>query len=321
MRKKIAWISSAATAGGLLVAGFAVAASPGTGHAPAHAVLAANTASSPAVNLHNCPTLAEGYQGGCVNQLQTELNSIDNAGLPLDGIFGPQTQQAVITFQQQNGVSPADGIVGPLTKAALDNPAPAATTTPRASDSTTSPPSVNLDNCPTLAEGYHGGCVNQLQTELNTDENANLPVDGTFGLATQAAVVAFQQAHGVVPADGIVGPQTKAALDNPDPATTTTPGATDAPATTTTPGSPQPARPDCSQNATQGPPSASIPPQQQNYFHCPQPPVGGIKINGACLVGLGATGLGALAGIPEGPPGIAAGGSLALSAVGTALAC
>ena len=39
----------------------------------------------------------------------------------MDGIFGPLTQQAVITFQQEHGVVPADGIVGPLTKQALDN--------------------------------------------------------------------------------------------------------------------------------------------------------------------------------------------------------
>jgi peptidoglycan hydrolase-like protein with peptidoglycan-binding domain len=220
MRKKIAWISSAATAGGLLVAGFAVAASPGTGHAPAHAVLAATTASSPAVNLDNCPTLAEGYQGGCVNQLQTELNSIDNAGLPVDGIFGPQTQQAVITFQQQNGVSPADGIVGPLTKAALDkaSPSPSQPGTPTGS-------AVNLDNCPTLAEGYQGGCVNQLQTELNSIDNAGLPVDGIFGPQTQQAVITFQQDNGVSPADGIVGPLTKAALNNANSVATPQPGA------------------------------------------------------------------------------------------------
>ena len=84
-----------------------------------------------------------------------------------------------------------------------------------------------LGNCPTLTEGYHGGCVDQLQTELNADDGDNLPVDGTFGPATQEAVKVFQQEHGIVPAEGIAGPQTKAALDNsgPNSVATPTPGA------------------------------------------------------------------------------------------------
>ena len=73
---------------------------------------------------------------------------------------------------------------------------------------------MNLDNCPTLAEGYTGGCINQLQTELNTDNGTSMPVDGIFGPETMKAVELFQQNHNIVPADGIVGPQTKAVLDN-----------------------------------------------------------------------------------------------------------
>jgi peptidoglycan hydrolase-like protein with peptidoglycan-binding domain len=69
--------------------------------------------------------------------------------------------------------------------------------------------------------------VDQLQTDLNADDGDNLPVDGTFGPATQEAVKVFQQKHGIVPAEGIVGPQTKAALDNPgrNSVATPTPGA------------------------------------------------------------------------------------------------
>jgi peptidoglycan hydrolase-like protein with peptidoglycan-binding domain len=78
----------------------------------------------------------------------------------------------------------------------------------------------NLDACPALAEGYHGDCVEQLQTELNNDDRAFLAVDGTFGAATLRAVIGFQQHHGVTPADGIVGPATKAALDRTGPVAT-----------------------------------------------------------------------------------------------------
>ena len=95
------------------------------------ALAAANVASSSAVNLDDCPTLAEGYPpGGCVIQLQTELNTDNGTTTPVDGVFGPQTKTAVETFQQNHHIVPADGIVGPQTKAALGNPGSSSAGTP-----------------------------------------------------------------------------------------------------------------------------------------------------------------------------------------------
>ena len=48
-----------------------------------------------------------------VSALQRKL------GIPVDGIFGPQTQEAVRNYQRQHGLA-VDGIVGPETRAALD---------------------------------------------------------------------------------------------------------------------------------------------------------------------------------------------------------
>lgn len=115
---------SVAMAGGLVLTGATAAASANTGHAPARAALAANMASSPSVNLDNCPTMALGYQGGCASQLQQELTN-DGDTVPVDGIFGPGTQRAVENFQQEHHIIPADGIAGPQTKVVLDNPAAA----------------------------------------------------------------------------------------------------------------------------------------------------------------------------------------------------
>jgi hypothetical protein len=56
-----------------------------------------------------------------------------------------------------------------------------------------------------LKQGATGDSVRLLQQRLG------LPVDGDFGPATRAAVVAFQSAHQLV-ADGLVGPATWAAL-------------------------------------------------------------------------------------------------------------
>ena len=93
-----------AMAGVLVLTAAAIA---NTVHAPTHADLAANMASSPPVNLDNCPMLAEGYNGGCINQLQTELNTDNGTNMPVDGIFGPETKKAVELFQQNHNIAPA----------------------------------------------------------------------------------------------------------------------------------------------------------------------------------------------------------------------
>lgn len=54
--------------------------------------------------------------------------------------------------------------------------------------------------------------VTELQQALTAAGYDPGPADGTFGPRTEAAVVAFQQAHGLTP-DGIVGPETAAKLN------------------------------------------------------------------------------------------------------------
>jgi peptidoglycan hydrolase-like protein with peptidoglycan-binding domain len=64
---------------------------------------------------------------------------------------------------------------------------------------------------PTLKQGSSGPDVRDLQQQLQDlgfDPNG---VDGTFGPGTKAAVIAFQNSRGLT-ADGIVGPNTLAAL-------------------------------------------------------------------------------------------------------------
>ena len=59
------------------------------------------------------PTLVLGSRGENVRKLQTYLNQLGQTAA-VDGVFGPETRQAVITFQALVGL-PADGIVGPDT--------------------------------------------------------------------------------------------------------------------------------------------------------------------------------------------------------------
>lgn len=63
-------------------------------------------------------TVKKGSKGEDVKTLQTMLNTVDNAELSVDGIFGSGTQKAVKKFQKANDLS-ADGICGPKTWAVL----------------------------------------------------------------------------------------------------------------------------------------------------------------------------------------------------------
>ncbi|WP_052070225.1 C40 family peptidase [Streptacidiphilus albus] len=147
-----------------------------------------------------CPTdITQGEIDGCVTELQDLLNT-HGAALGVDGDFGPATLTAVKNYQTSHGLS-ADGIVGPLTKASL-----------AATGSFPTAMALTSAQCPTdITQGEIDGCVTELQDLLNT-HGAALGVDGDFGPATLTAVKNYQTSHGLS-ADGIVGPNTKAALD------------------------------------------------------------------------------------------------------------
>ena len=141
------------------------------------------------------PTVYSGSRGESVKTLQERLNAKGyNAG-SVDGIFGKNTQAAVMAFQKANGLA-ADGIVGKLTWAKLyDTTAalPAASTT--------------AGTQPMVYRGSRGDAVRRLQELLNKKGFDCGAVDGIFGSKTYAAVVAFQKSNGLG-ADGIVGPLT-----------------------------------------------------------------------------------------------------------------
>ncbi|MFK7766474.1 MAG: peptidoglycan-binding protein [Mariniblastus sp.] len=163
-------------------------------------------------------TLKLGSRGPEVAKLQSSLNSAlrPSPNLTPDGIFGPQTQNAVRNFQRQARIS-ADGIVGPQTQAQLA----------AASRSSVPRPTGTI-----LRNGSRGDAVKKLQQDLNAKlrPSPNLNPDGNFGGRTQNAVLNFQRQAGLT-ADGIAGPQTLAALAN----ATTAPGTPATPVAPPTP--------------------------------------------------------------------------------------
>ncbi|MEO0352669.1 MAG: peptidoglycan-binding protein [Cyanobacteria bacterium P01_A01_bin.15] len=64
------------------------------------------------------PVLVLDDTGTAVSRLQGRLAELNFYDGPVDGIFGPQTEQAVEQFQRQAGLK-VDGIVGPATWLAL----------------------------------------------------------------------------------------------------------------------------------------------------------------------------------------------------------
>ena len=73
-------------------------------------------------------------------------------------------------------------------------------------DNLTTPAGAEKDDRPILGLSSSGELVKQVQAKVG------VAADGIFGAKTEAAVRAFQSAHGLDP-DGIVGPKTWRALD------------------------------------------------------------------------------------------------------------
>lgn len=67
--------------------------------------------------------LLRGSRGADVADVQTRLKELGYNPGPADGIFGRMTEEAVIRFQRDHGLTP-DGVVGPITYNALFQPVP-----------------------------------------------------------------------------------------------------------------------------------------------------------------------------------------------------
>ena len=99
-------------------------------------------------------------------------------------------------------------------------PPPSTTTRPTTQPTTTTTPSTITSPPPTtttlpsglLKQGTSGADVKAVQHALAAAGHSPGTIDGDFGPKTELALIAFQQASGI-PADGVYGPQTKAALE------------------------------------------------------------------------------------------------------------
>jgi peptidoglycan hydrolase-like protein with peptidoglycan-binding domain len=154
--------------------------------------------------------------GSAIRVLQEAL------GLPVDGVFGPETLTAVKSYQREHHLE-VDGVVGPETWSALGyegmkgvseahawaiaghHKNDAVAKAPAASHASATVATANESEPASSPGAATGHPVQLLQSLLHVS------VDGEFGPATLAAVKRFQSEHGLE-VDGVVGPATWAAL-------------------------------------------------------------------------------------------------------------
>ena len=146
-------------------------------------------------------TLTLGMTGNDVYALQERLIELRYLSGVANGVFGAETQAALIAFQKNNGLT-EDGNAGSSTLKKLAGSCKAATrTTP------TPVPSGTV----TLREGDEGENVYILQAYLFELGYYTGRIDGRFSAETTEAVKAVQRANGLT-ADGIAGKGTQSKL-------------------------------------------------------------------------------------------------------------
>lgn len=122
-----------------------------------------------------------GDRGAAVQELQTQLQSRGYYYGAIDGVFGTDTQNAVIQFQRDFNL-PQTGVVDTQFYSVLNGGTP-----------DTQPP-ITPPITGELRFGDQGTRVSELQQQLNR-QGYPVRVDGFFGAETETAVRRFQQAN------------------------------------------------------------------------------------------------------------------------------
>ena len=164
---------------------------------------------TPAIPAYPGTALRNGSRGNDVRIMQTYLNEIARSypsipALTVDGVFGSNTERAVIAFQRQFGLT-ADGIIGQNTWYKVVDVHYNLPATPASSQSPPYPGTL-------LRAGSRDESVALMQRYLTAisaryPSISRLNADGIFGALTERSVIAFQRQFAISP-DGIIGPVT-----------------------------------------------------------------------------------------------------------------
>jgi peptidoglycan hydrolase-like protein with peptidoglycan-binding domain len=207
----------------------AIAAGPAAGLADANGSIQATPAPTPeppTTTTHHI-LLEYGSEGRQVRLLQQALG-----GIKVDGVFGPETEQAVRSFQESNGLT-VDGIVGPITSAALHaKTSDGALTTDISSvapgedaQQSTQPYTQPVEESSAQSAGEEsstqgsggtsstqGATTTTVQSTGAGSESEAGSTGGTETKSTVSPIVRLQEKVGVAQVDGTFGPETEQAV-------------------------------------------------------------------------------------------------------------
>ncbi len=125
-----------------------------------------------------------------VEEAQRKLKEWGYYDGAIDGIYGPNTYEAVTLFQRKNGLN-QDGIIGTKTRNALGIS--------------------ETDRGNQKSAMEYDEDIAEVQKKLKTWGYYDGAVDGLYGSKTYEAVVKFQRKNGLT-VDGLIGTETKTAL-------------------------------------------------------------------------------------------------------------
>ena len=168
-----------------------------------------------AASNNSSETLEYGSEGDAVKKMQQKLKDLGYLSGSADGKFGVATEAAVIAFQKRNNLT-ADGKAGTATLNKLYSGTAnrAAGNSARIENKNSSgrdTSGIASTGYETLENGSTGDAVRRLQRRLKELGYYNGSSDGSFGDATEAAVMAFQLQNNLT-VDGKAGPATQRAL-------------------------------------------------------------------------------------------------------------
>ena len=150
-----------------------------------------------------------GAKGKKVETLQRRLIELGWLSGRVTGRYDEATKAAVMAFQKKTKGLWEDGIAGPDTLQALYSTNAARNGSSKQNNSSGSSGSSSKPD--TLEMGSTGSEVRRLQQKLKDLGYLSGSVDGSFGVATQAAVIAFQKNNNLT-ADGKAGTATQSKL-------------------------------------------------------------------------------------------------------------
>ncbi|NJN76581.1 MAG: peptidoglycan-binding protein [Synechococcaceae cyanobacterium RL_1_2] len=158
------------------------------------------------------PTLSINSQGTLVEELHATLQLLGYYSGPITNVYDQNTFSAVALFQKAAGIKETGVMDNTTWNVLLPTSPPSGTVVTPAATASPAPAATANNTANVLKEGDKGDKVRLLQLELirlgflSTEQ-----ADGQFGPTTKGAVLRAQARYGLT-TDGVVGPQTWAAL-------------------------------------------------------------------------------------------------------------